>query len=86
MAHHKSAKKRIRSSERKRLVNKMAESRIKTMYKKVLATDKKEEIEKLYKEAIALIDRNSAKGIIHKNNASRKKAALTRHFNKVSAS
>ena len=51
MAHHKSAKKRIRSSERKKAVNKMTDSKIKTVIKKTLATDKKEELEKLYKEA-----------------------------------
>ena len=85
MAHHKSAKKRIRSSERKKEVNKMTDSKIKTVIKKTLATDKKEELEVLYKEAIAILDKGTSKGRLHKNNAARKKSALTKHFNKVSA-
>ena len=83
MAHHKSAKKRIRSSERKKAVNKMTDSKIKTVIKKTLATDKKEELEKLYKEAISIIDKGASKGRLHKNTAARKKSALTKHLNKV---
>ncbi len=84
MASHKSAKKRIRTSERKRAINKSYESMLKTHYKKVLETENKDEAEKLYKEAVSLIDKGASKGIIHGNNASRKKAALTRHLNKLS--
>ncbi len=83
MAHHKSAKKRIRSSERKKAVNKMTDSKIKTVIKKTLATDKKEELEKLYKEAISIIDKGASKGRLHKNTAARKKSTLTKHLNKV---
>ena len=83
MAHHKSAKKRIRSSERKKEVNKMTDSKIKTVIKKTLATDKKEELEVLYKEAIAILDKGTSKGRLHKNNAARKKSRLTKHLNKV---
>jgi small subunit ribosomal protein S20 len=85
MASHKSAKKRIRSNEKKRLVNKMYESKIKTNVKKVLALTEKEEADKLYKEAIAILDRSATKGILHKNNVARKKAALTKHVNKLTA-
>jgi len=85
MAHHKSAKKRIRSSERKKEVNKMTDSKIKTVIKKTLATDKKEELEVLYKEAIAILDKGTSKGRLHKNNAARKKSRLTKHLNKVTA-
>jgi small subunit ribosomal protein S20 len=83
MASHKSAKKRIRSSERKREVNKRVESKIKTLYKKTLSTTDKAEAEKLYKEAVSVLDKSSVKNNIHRNNASRKKAALTRHLNKL---
>ena len=85
MAHHKSAKKRIRSSERKKAVNKMTDSKIKTVIKKTFATDKKEELEVLYKEAIAILDKGTSKGRLHKNNAARKKSKLTKHLNKVTA-
>lgn len=85
MAHHKSAKKRIRSSEKKRVVNKMAESKIKTQYRKTLAVTNKEEVEKLYKEAVAILDRSVTKGKLHSNNAARKKSKLTKHLNSVSS-
>lgn len=85
MAHHKSAKKRIRSSERKKAVNKMTDSKIKTVVKKTFETDKKEELEKLYKEAISILDKGTSKGRLHKNTAARKKSRLTKHLNKVSS-
>ena len=81
MANHKSAKKRIRTNERKRAVNKMAESKVKTRVKKALAATDPAEAEKLYKEAVATLDRETAHGIIHRNNAARKKSALTKHIN-----
>ncbi len=83
MAHHKSAKKRIRSSARKKAVNKMADSKIKTVVKKTLAAQNKEKLEKLYKEAVAILDKGAVKGRLHKNNAARKKSRLTKHLNKV---
>jgi len=85
MAHHKSAKKRIRTSAKKKLVNQMAESKIKTVVKKTLASNNKEELEKLYKEAVAILDKNSTKGRLHKNTAARKKSRLTKHLNTVIA-
>lgn len=84
MAHHKSAKKRIRTSERKRKINQMAESKVKTLYKKTLSSKNKEEVEKLYKEAVAIIDKNTNKGRLHGNTAGRKKSQLTKHLNKLS--
>jgi small subunit ribosomal protein S20 len=83
MASHKSAKKRIRTSAKKRIVNKAAGSKIKTVVKKALTSSEKEEAEKLYKEAVAILDRSTTKGKIHLNTASRKKAALTKHLNSL---
>ncbi len=81
MASHKSAKKRIRTTERRRTINKNNESRIKTIVKKTLNSINKEEAEKAYKEAVSVLDKSVTKGIIHRNNAARKKAALTKHLN-----
>jgi len=83
MANHKSAKKRIRTNAHKREINKIIESKIKTTVKKALAADEKEQAEKLYKEAVALLDKSTAKGKIHLNTASRKKASLTKHLNSL---
>jgi small subunit ribosomal protein S20 len=81
MASHKSAKKRIRTNERRRIINKSNESKIKTLVKKVLNAAEKEEAEKAYKEAVSVIDRSVTKGVIHRNTAGRKKSALTKHVN-----
>ncbi len=83
MATHKSAKKRIRTNERKREVNQQGASRIKSSVKKVFGTNNKEEAEKLYKEAVSILDKGTTKGLIKINTASRKKAGLTRHLNKL---
>ena len=83
MANHKSAKKRIRSNEKKRVINKLTSSRIKSTMKKVLGTEKLEDAEKNYKEAVALLDKSATRGRIHKNNASRKKSQLTKHVNSL---
>ena len=83
MATHKSAKKRIRTNERKRIVNQRTATRIKSSVKKVLAATNKEEAEKLYKEAVSVLDRGTTKGLIKQNTASRKKAMITRHLNKL---
>jgi len=85
MANHKSAKKRIKVSEKRRITNKSSISKLKTLTKKALTVTEKEEIEKAYKEAVAFTDKVAAKGRIHKNTAARRKAALTKHYNTVVA-
>ena len=65
------------------MVNKISESKIKTYVKKALDSTEKAEAEKLYKEAVAILDRNTVKGKIHKNTAARKKSALTKHLNSL---
>jgi small subunit ribosomal protein S20 len=85
MANHKSAEKRIRSSAKKRKRNTHNESRIRTVFNKALNATDKEEGEKIYKEAVSVLDRAASKGYLHKNNAARKKAALTKHFNSLAA-
>ncbi len=83
MATHKSAKKRIRTNERKKEINKKYSSRIKTSIKKVLASNDKAEAEKLYKTAVSVLDKGTIKGIIKKNTASRSKSRITRHLNSL---
>ena len=83
MANHKSAKKRIRTNEKKRVMNKLTSSRIKSTMKKVLGTEKLVDAEKNYKEAIALLDKSATRGRIHRNNAARKKSQLTKHVNNL---
>ncbi|MEI7812896.1 MAG: 30S ribosomal protein S20 [Ignavibacteria bacterium] len=83
MAHHKSAKKRIKVSEKRRLVNKSAVSKIKTLVKNVFNAEDKTAAGQIYKDAVSALDKNALKGRLHRNTASRKKAALTKYFNSL---
>jgi small subunit ribosomal protein S20 len=83
MATHKSAKKRIRTNERKREINKTYTSKIKSSIKKVLESTSREEAEKLYKDAVSTLDKGTAKGVIKKNTASRNKSTITKHLNSL---
>ena len=85
MAHHKSAKKRIRSSEKRRQRNQADLSKIKTMVKKVHGLEKKEEAQKLLIETVSFIDKTVSKGRMHKNTAARRKSSLTRFVNGLEA-
>ncbi|MBK7105483.1 MAG: 30S ribosomal protein S20 [Ignavibacteriae bacterium] len=85
MANHKSAKKRAKTSEKKRLINKASMSKVKTLVKNVLDSKEKETAEVKLKDAVAYLDRVSGKGKIHKNNAARKKSQLTKFVNSLTA-
>ena len=77
MPNIKSAKKRVNVTEVKTLQNKMVKTALKTSMKKfeaaVVAGDK-EAAAKAYAIAVKKLDSAATKGIIHKNNAARKKS------------
>lgn len=81
MAHHKSAKKRIRSSERRRTRNKAALSKVNTLVKKVLSSSESAEAGVFVKEAVSFIDKSVSKGQLPQNTGSRKKSKITRYLN-----
>ena len=81
MANHKSAKKRIRTSEKRRVRNKASISKIKTLMKKVFDSSEKVVGEENLKEAVSFLDRTVLKGRLHKNNVARKKSQLTKFVN-----
>ncbi len=83
MAHHKSAIRRIRKSEKQRLRNKHYKSLMRTMIKKVLALTEKEAAEKQLRETVSVLDKLAAKGIIHRNKAANQKARLTKYVNNL---
>lgn len=56
---------------------------MRTATKKVLGTNKKDEAEPLYREAISIIDSLVSKKALQKNTAARRKSAITRHFNSL---
>ena len=86
MANTKSAQKRIRSNERKHLRNQMYRSRVKTMIRKaeqlIFAGESSEEA---VREAVSTLDKAAVKGIIHKNNAARRKSRLMKKLNTYQA-
>jgi small subunit ribosomal protein S20 len=83
MANHKSALKRIRANEAKRLRNKYQAKTTRTFIKKLRTTTSKAEAQELYKKVSSMIDRLAKKNIIHKNNAAHKKSKLAKLVNKL---
>ena len=81
MPQHKSAVKRVRQNEKRRLHNKDQKTRVRTLMKKLRATDDKEEAEALLNDVKAGLDRLATKGIIHKNKAANYKSKLEKHVN-----
>jgi len=78
MANHKSALKRIRSNEAKRLRNKYQYKTTRNAIKKLREAGK-EEAAKLLPTVIAMIDKLAKNSIIHKNKASNTKSKLAKH-------
>lgn len=86
MANIKSAIKRIRSSERKRVRNKPVRTALKT-YIRVAQTriggKATEESAEAVVRAISALDKAASKGIIHRNQAARRKSRLMARLNKL---
>ena len=81
MPHTRSAKRRLRQSEQRRLQNRAIKSTIKTQIKKVLALAKAastEQLQEEYRIAVKKLDKAAAKRVIHPNLAARKKSQLAR--------
>ncbi|NCC36659.1 MAG: 30S ribosomal protein S20 [Chloroflexia bacterium] len=86
MANTQSAKKRIRSNARKHERNTVYRSRVKTMVKKAeMSIFSGTPDEEAVRDAISTLDKAAVKGIIHKNNAARRKSRLMKKLNAVSA-
>lgn len=89
MANYKSAKKRIKVNERRRVENIMIKSKVRTALKKVqsaLADKKRDQLDDLLREAVSQLDKAWSKGIFHKNTIARKKSRLTLQVSKFKAS
>jgi len=79
MAHHASAKKRIRQTETRTAVNRNRVSRIRTFLKKVetaLASGNKEQAAEALRAAEPELMRGAQCGVLHRNTASRKVSRL----------
>lgn len=86
MPNTKSAAKRVRVTARRTARNRRIKSMVKTAIRRFWealdSNDKDLALEK-YKRAQAMIDKAVTKGVLHKNNAARKKARLAKKFNKT---
>lgn len=84
MANIKSAAKRVKVSEVRRMRNMAAKSRLKTAtkkYKEAVEAGNKELAEPLLKDLLCLLDKAAGKKLIHKNAANRKKSKMQKNFN-----
>ena len=87
MPNIKSAKKRVSVIERRRQENRYVKSTMATMIKNFRAACKKDvaKAEEMLKDVVSYIDSAQTKGVIHKNNASRKIARLSALLHKSKA-
>ncbi len=88
MANHKSALKRSRQNEIRRLRNKAVKTRVKTIVKNVrlaINENSTEAAAQQLEAAKSAIDKAAKKGVISKKTAARKVSRLARHVNKINA-
>jgi len=81
MANHKSAEKRIRANEKKRVTNRYQHKSTRTEIKKLVNTTKKDEAQALLKEVSSMIDKLAKKNIIHWKKAANQKSKLAKKVN-----
>jgi small subunit ribosomal protein S20 len=89
LANSKSARKRIRINEQKRLRNRPYRSAARTYVKKAELAIQAGEVDAAsvaVGDAISMLDRVASKGVIHPNNAARRKSRLMAKYNAMSSS
>jgi small subunit ribosomal protein S20 len=89
LANHKSALKRARQSELKKVKNMGYKTRVKHAVKEVrtaVADKATEQAKENLIKAVSIIQKTSSKGVIHKKKASRKISRLARQVNQLSSS
>ena len=86
MANNKSAEKRIRVNERRRIRNQSYRSATRTLVKKAQVSIEQgvgQDTTTALMAAISQLDRAAGKGIIHRNTAARRKSRLMARYNKA---
>lgn len=83
MANHKSAKKRIRQTEIKRVRNRYQHKTTRNAVKALRNTSEKEAAEKLMPKVASMLDKLAKRNIIHKNKAGNLKSSLQVHVNSL---
>ncbi len=88
MANHKSALKRERQNDKRRLRNRTHKVRMRTFIKKFREAETAGDVTAARAQlaiAVKLIDQTQSRGVIHRNAASRLVGRLTKAFNKLEA-
>lgn len=85
MAHHKSAKKRIRQTIKKRLENRYYGKTTRNALRKFLGLSDKGEAEKSMSAVVAMVDKLAKRNQIHKNKAGHLKSEVMKHLNSLKA-
>lgn len=83
MAHHKSAKKRIKQDEVKKLQNKYYAKTMRNAVKKLRLETNKETATAALPKVVSMIDKLAKKNVIHPNKAANLKSSLSVHLNKI---
>ena len=81
MAHHQSAKKRIRQNEQQNMNNKYFVKTARNTIKKLKSSKNKKEANELYPKVASMLDKLVRKNIIHKNKSSNIKSKLAKLVN-----
>lgn len=84
MAHHKSALKRIRQNNKRRLQNRYYAKTTRNAIRKLRSCTNKTEAQPLLVQVISMLDKLVKKSIIHRNKAANNKSALTKFVNQLS--
>ena len=88
MPNHKSAEKRMRQNEKRRIVNRNNRGRLRTGIKRLRAAlvgDDAGQPQELLPQTVSLIDKAVQKGVLHRNAAARYKSRLTARVNQAGA-
>ncbi|MGQ7867887.1 30S ribosomal protein S20 [Sunxiuqinia sp. sy24] len=83
MAHHQSAKKRIRQDEKKKVQNKYFAKTMRNALRDIRAISEKEAAVAQLPKVVSMIDRLAKKNLIHKNKAANLKSKLASHVSKL---
>lgn len=81
MAHHNSAKKRIRSSEKKRIENRYYAKTMRNALRDFRALEDKAVATEKLPKMVSIIDKLAKRSVIHKNKASNLKSKLMKKVN-----
>ena len=83
MAHHQSAKKRIRQTAKRRLQNRYYGKTTRNAVKDLLEQTSKSEASKALPGVLSLVDRLAKRNVIHNKKAGHLKSRLMRHVNSL---